>query len=251
VHGIIASPSPEIASNALLLDGRPFQRTDADEAGVNQHEITRLVSVGALRQVIRGVYLDARVPDDLASCAACLRLRLPPDAVVARLTAAWPWGVDGRAPDQLGPVHVVECAVAPGRQPVRRPGVRCYVASLTGDACLAPGIPATTPVRTAIDVLRWLAPHMGLAVADALASRGLVTPAELLAHIEDFPASRGIRQARYLAGLVEPRTESFGESWLRLRIVDAGFPRPTSQIEVLDRAGRCVYRHSSGPSASS
>ncbi len=33
-----------------------------------------------------------------------------------------------------------------------------------------------------------------------------------------------------------------GESWLRLRIVDAGFPRPVVQIEVLDADGRCVYR---------
>jgi very-short-patch-repair endonuclease len=33
-----------------------------------------------------------------------------------------------------------------------------------------------------------------------------------------------------------------GETWLRLRIVDAGFPRPTVQIEVLDARGRTVYR---------
>ncbi len=43
-----------------------------------------------------------------------------------------------------------------------------------------------------------------------------------------------MRQARYLAAVVEPLTESFGESWLRLRLVDAGLPRPQAQIQVPD-----------------
>jgi hypothetical protein len=239
MRGIITA---SMVSADLLFEGRPFERADADEAGLTQHDVTELLNVGALRQVIRGVYLDARVPDDLASRAASLRLRLPPDAVVCRLTAAWLWGVDGRGPEQLGPVEFVECVVPPGRQPLCHAGVRSYVAPLTGDTCLAGGVPATTPVRTAIDVLRWLAPHMGLAIADALTARGLATPEAIRAHVEDFPARRGIRQARYLASLIEPRTESFGESWLRLRIIDAGFPRPSVQIEVMNASGDCIYR---------
>jgi hypothetical protein len=83
---------------------------------------------------------------------------------------------------------------------------------------------------------------MALAVADALAAAGLVVPEVLVARVAELPGVRGIAKARYLAGLVEPRTESMGESWLRLRIVDAGFPRPRVQIEVLDADGRCVYR---------
>ena len=141
----------------------------------------------------------------------------------------------------MGPI-VVECTVPSGRQPVRRPGVRCYVAPLDGDTCLVDGIPVTTAERTAIDALRWLAPHMALAVADAMAGKALMDPGLVVQRLEDFGGTPGIRQARYLAGLIEPRTESFGESWLRLRIVDAGFPRPQVQIEILDAAGICIYR---------
>ena len=195
-----------------------------------------------MRHVVRGVYLDARVPDDVATRAACLRLRLPPGAVVSRLTAAWLWGVDGRMPeDRDGPV-LVECTVPMGRQPLRHPGVRSYVAPLEGDVCELNGIPVTSAARTGVDALRWLRPHMGLGVADALAHRGLVTPQELSARVEDFGGCAGVRQARYLARLVEPGTESFGESWLRLRVVDAGFPRPRVQIEVVDAMGKVVYR---------
>jgi hypothetical protein len=73
---------------------------------------------------------------------------------------------------------------------------------------------------------------MGLGAADALAAAGLVAPAGLVAAVERFRGSPGVSQARYLAALVEPRTESFGESWVRLRVMDAGFPRPQVQVEV-------------------
>jgi hypothetical protein len=226
----------------LLLDGRPFDRGVAWRAGLRDPDVTALVAAGAVRHVVRGVYMDARVCDDLATRAACLHLRLPDDAVVGRLTAAWLFGVDARMPDQRSAPPVVECIVPPGRQPLRRPGVRCYVAPLKGDVCDVGGIPTTTPTRTAIDCLRWLRPHMALGVADALAAAALVTPPELVARVAESPGVRGIVQARRLAELVEPKTESMAESWLRLRVVDAGFPRPRVQIELFDEAGRCVYR---------
>jgi very-short-patch-repair endonuclease len=224
------------------MDGRPFDRAEAEREGMRQPDVTDLLAEGLLRQPVRGVYLDARVPDDLTSRAACLKLRLPPGAVVGRITAAWLWGVDGRSPYQRAAPPLVECIVPPGCQPLRRPGVRCYTARVAGEVCEVSGIPTTTPVRTALDVLRWLAPHMGLAITDALAAAGLVTPDALLARAADSPGVRGIARARHLARLVEPRTESMGESWLRLRIVDAGFPRPRVQIEILEADGRCVYR---------
>ena len=227
---------------ALIMEGRPFDRAEADREGLRPQDVTDLLARGALRQPVRGVYLDDRVPDDLASRAACLKLRLPPGAVVGRVTAAWIWGIDGRSPDQLHTPPPVECIVPPGRQPLRRPGVRCYVAQVGSEICEVGGIPVTTPVRTALDTLRWLPPHMGLAIADALAAAGLVTRDGLLRRAHESPGVHGIARARRLADLVEPRTESMGESWLRLRIVDAGFPRPTVQIEIFDAAGRCVYR---------
>ncbi|HYJ75991.1 MAG TPA: type IV toxin-antitoxin system AbiEi family antitoxin [Kineosporiaceae bacterium] len=232
----------QLHGTELLLDGQPFDRPIARREGLRDPDVTALVAAGAVRQVVRGVYLDARVPDDLASRAACLRLRLPDDAVVGRLTAAWLFGVDGRMPDQLREAPVVECIVPPGRQPLRRPGVRCYVAPPADEVIVVDGIPTTTPTRTAVDCLRWLLPHMGLGVADGLAAAGLLCVPDLVSRVSEAAGLRGAVQARRLAPLVEPRTESMGESWLRLRVVDAGFPRPRVQIEVCDEDGRCMYR---------
>lgn len=104
------------------------------------------------------------------------------------------------------------------------------------------GVPFTTPTRTAADLLRWLRPHMGLACADVFAARGLVQTEAVLAMLSRWPGGRFVKQARRLAEFIEPLTESYGESWLRLRILDAGFPRPTAQIPIMDEQGRLVYR---------
>jgi len=220
------------------MEGRPFDRVQARDAGLLRDDVTRLLAAGKVRQPIRGVYVDVEVPDDLASRAACLKLRLPEGAAVCRLTAAWLLGVDGLSPGQRVEPPLVECVVPLGR----RPGVRGYVAPLEGDVVLVEGIPTTAPRRTAVDVLRWLPPHIGLGVSDQLAARRLISREEVLSVLEDFAGSRGVARARYLADLIEPRTESFGESSLRLRIVDAGFPRPTVQVDVVDVHGRVVYR---------
>jgi hypothetical protein len=120
---------------------------------------------------------------------------------------------------------------------VRRPGVIGVSAPPDTEIAVVQGVPCTTAVRTAVDVLRWCSPHLGLGIADALAAQGRVDPAELSARLAEFAGTRGVRRARYLAGLVEPLTQSMGESWVRLRMADAGFPRPQAQIPVRDHDG--------------
>jgi hypothetical protein len=83
---------------------------------------------------------------------------------------------------------------------------------------------------------------MGLASADALAAAGLIDPVEVSAKLDRWSRQRFIKQARRLSAWIEPLAESFGESWLRLRILDAGFPRPVAQIPILDSRERVVYR---------
>ena len=168
---------------------------------------------------------------------------LPEGAAVSRRTAAWLHGVDARMPGEHHLPVRLECTVPTGVEPVSRLGMKCYAAPLDdSDVTEVCGAPCTTPRRTALDLLRWLPPHMGLGAADALAHLGLVTTDELRQEVERWPGMPGIAKARSLAGLVEPLTESFGESWLRLRVVDAGFPVPRAQIELCDAEGYVRFR---------
>jgi hypothetical protein len=53
---------------------------------------------------------------------------------------------------------------------------------------------------------------------------------------------RGLRSARVVAAMADPRAESPPESVLRVRIVLAGPPRPVPQLEIFDPAGNFVAR---------
>jgi AbiEi antitoxin C-terminal domain len=227
---LLASP------DQLFMDGRPFLRRVAIAKDMPRRVLDGLLVSGLLRQPLRGVLVDARVPDSLPLRAECLALVLPPGAAVCRRTAAWLYGIDCRAPGEQHEIPLAECVVPNVFSPVRRGGVRGYEALLSpDDVCLVEGVLCTTPVRTAIDLARFLPRFMGLAVIDAMAHRGLVETVELAVRVEAWRGQRFVARARDLIALCEPRTESFGESWLRLRVVDARFPAPEAQIELPDR----------------
>ena len=75
-----------------------------------------------------------------------------------------------------------------------------------------------------------------------MAHAGLVSKEEVRTFVDALSGYRGIVQARELAELIEPKSESPGEGWQRLRLADAGLPRPEPQLIVTDRFGREVAR---------
>lgn len=92
----------------------------------------------------------------------------------------------------------------------------------------------TTPERTALDLARHLPRTQALANLDALAAATGARSEAALALAERYRGARGIRRARELLPLVDPGAESPKESWLRLLVIDAGLPKPTTQIPVSD-----------------
>jgi hypothetical protein len=220
-----------------LSDG-PLRRQSLLTSGVPRRELEGLTSAGLLTSPLRGVLVRADMEDTLERRAAAARLVLPPGAALCRITAAWLLGIDARPLGRHREPPDLECAVPRGRTPIRRPGVRCYAADLDDDdVTTVAGLPCTTVDRTAIDQARWSTPGTGLGVLDAMARRRLIDPATLLPLTERWAGDPFIDQARRLVSLCDPAAESFGESWLRLRFHDAGFPPPELQISLTDYAG--------------
>ena len=227
----------------MICDGRPFTLTDAREVGISRRELDELRLIAAVRPVVRGVYVDAQVPDDLGTRALALARVLPSDAVICRRTAAWLYGVDAREP---GGTDRCPSLTSPFRQDDRRSvEPACTASSRTlrdDDVDIVAGVPVTTPLRTAVDLARWLPRRSAMACARRTDAP---RPGRQARAHGGGRTLRGLRLrragARHLPTWPSPRPRSFGESWLRLRIVDSGFPRFEPQIEIRDVDGVLVF----------
>jgi len=211
----------------------PITSAQARELGVGYPQLRALVNQGLVRRPVHGVYAVATLPDTLAFRVSVLKLVVPESCVVTDRTAGWLWGANMiLAPND----HLV----TPRVSVFCPPGCRLRRAiTASGERRLAPhdvsdvdGVRVTTPLRTACDLGRLLQRYQAIAALDSLARLGVFTPDELIAETTRFRRYRGVVQLRVLVLIVDPRSESPGESVLRLRWIDTGLPRPECQVEV-------------------
>lgn len=227
--------------STLINDGKPFTQQMARDLGWTQKGLHHRLIEGAVRREFRNVYVDARVPDSRSGRINALRLVSPAGAVACDETAGWVRGLDVFSP---GRRHDFEPALMTvhGRGRVRHTGSRARQSLIPDeDVEELDGLLVTTSVRTVSDLLRKQYRPYALASADAFAHAGLIDVEEVIDHVARLKGYRGIIQARSLSWLIEPRTESPGESWQRLRMLDAGFPAPEPQFEIVDDFGRTYF----------
>jgi hypothetical protein len=157
--------------------------------------------------------------------------------VVAGVSAAAVWGLPTR--DHFPEVVTVLDRYRGGGR--SEPGVRRdTVGAATATVVDVGGIPVTDVARTALAVARTAAFPDAVATLDASLDRrspGAVTRADLDADLVRFDPRVG---RAHLARAVEFATDlsdSYGESWARAVIHEAGFPPPALQFEQRDAEG--------------
>jgi hypothetical protein len=96
------------------------------------------------------------------------------------------------------------------------------------------GLSVATPTRTGFDLARHLPAAIALAHLDALARATQITKQDLMHLVNRYSGARGNRHARTTIELMDAGAESPKESWLRLVLIKAGLPPPTTQIRVTD-----------------
>lgn len=178
--------------------------------------------------------------------AAHPRVYLPKDAVrtlKANTMAAWLWTgrrgiIAGRAAAALhGAQWVdddapVELIIEHGRL---RPGIIVREERIRPDEiCRIGDFSVTTPLRTALDLARFLPRDDAVAHLDALAIATGVDAGQVLELAGRYRGLRGIRSARTALDLMDAGGQSPRETWLRLLLIDAGYRRPRTQIRVTD-----------------
>lgn len=225
----------------LPLD-RPFTAQQAAAAGVTRAVLRRLLRDHYVRRLLKGVFVAAQMEDSLWLRAQALRLVVPEHAVVCDWTAVWLFtGI--LPPNQHLEVPPVSLFLPRGRGRLRNDlcssGERSFGPD---DVMLIEGLNVTAPLRTAWDIGRLVHRDLAIGALDALLRLGDFTHDELLDGVERFRKQRGVVQLRALAPLVDPRSQSTGESALRLRWRDlTSLPPPEPQVPILDEAGREIY----------
>lgn len=222
---------------ALINGGRPFHISSHVDVGLRRHEVYEACQSGQLRRVLQGVYADGSAPDTRALRVKSLALVAPLHTFVADEWAAWLYGLDVFTPTQRH--QMIPTVLVPhGQSRIRTSDVRCRQANIDAKDLVDLGpVAVTTPVRTTSDLLRKRWRPYALSAADAMLHARLVTLADVCDFVARLKGYPGIRQARSLSNVLEPLAASPGESWLRLRILDAGFPRPIAQWPVVDVDG--------------
>jgi hypothetical protein len=113
-------------------------------------------------------------------------------------------------------------------------------ALLDNELQLIDGLNVTTPERTAFDIGRRGAVHSAVARLDTLARATGFKVDDVLRIAACHPRSPGIRPLQAALDLVDAGAQSPRETYLRLLLIDAGLPRPQTQIPVVGVDGMPV-----------
>ena len=216
----------------LPLDG-PFTSGMAQREGLPRKWLTALTSAGLLRTPIRGCFVPFQV-GDTSSRLACLRLVVPPDAVLVDRHAGWALGANMLLlPNEHLEARPIAMYLPGGRGRLRNgladSGERTFRAD---DLIEVAGVRMTTPLRTALDLGRQRWPEPALTALDALHRLGAFSVDELVEATDRFAGMRWVRTLRTVAPHTDGRSQSGGETVVRWRWKQLMVPAPEAQVEV-------------------
>jgi Protein of unknown function (DUF559) len=198
----------------------PFTRADARTAGITAKD---LIS-SRYQKVFYNLYVSADVVlTPQVRARAALRLASL-DSYASHHTAAELWGLPAPLDDHT---HIT---VTEHGERLRRQGVKSHLGQIDAHRTLRTGIPVSTPEQTFIDLAAIGVKLVDLVVlGDAMLKAKLTTIPTLMETIEAWHGY-GTRLALRAAQLMREGVDSPMETRLRLLIVLAGLPEPTTNV---------------------
>jgi hypothetical protein len=183
----------------------------------------------------RGVVVRRELADDDAVADQAVLIGCRADAVFSDVSAAalWdlplpPWiGLERRARSRS--VAVPATQARPKRAGVSGRRLRLPEAHV----CVRGDVRLTNPARTWVDCAAVMPIEHLVAMGDAVLRRGLSTPGELATMVAWARARRGVVSARQALPLLDPRSESPGESLARAHLRLAGVPAPVCNLDIV------------------
>jgi very-short-patch-repair endonuclease len=211
------------------IDG-PFIGTEASTAGL----VTRRGLRRGYQVIYRNVYLSSGQELTAATRAKAAWLWARREATVAGLSAAALHGtkwIESALPAEL--IRIGD----------EVPGIVIHRDTLVEDEmCVIDGMAVTTPARTAFDLGRRGRLEIAVIRLDALACATRLQRRHVDPLVDRHRGARGIVQLRQAVDLMDGGAESPQETRTRLLLINAGFPRPKTQLVVCNEHGDFVAR---------
>ncbi len=209
--------------------GQPFLGSEAIAGGV----LTKSQLETRYSRVLRDVYVERDAEITAVMRAEAGWLWTGRRGVVAGFSAAALHGskwVDDRRPAEL--IHDNHHRAA---------GIQIHRDVVAADEIeTIGGVVVTSPTRTALDLGCWYPKMTAVAGIDALAGATEIKAADVEQLARRYSGRRGITRARRAIDLFDAGSQSPKESWLRVVLMEAGLPRPQTQIAVHDEFGSAV-----------
>ncbi|WP_158288726.1 type IV toxin-antitoxin system AbiEi family antitoxin domain-containing protein [Ornithinimicrobium flavum] len=231
---------PEL-EDFLVTRHHVLTTAEAERLGFSREVLRGLVRRKVLVRVARGAYVQASVlaalptptARHLLRARAVLRTR-PEQWAASHVTAAVVWGLPvlHTALDRIHLTHTEAVGSA------RRYGeVTVHTCPGPGLITSRDGMSTVSPEAAVIGTGLLGSVTSGVMAADAALRKELITPRSLRETLDSYRRVPGVAAARTVVDLADGRSESPGESWLRLILRDLGF-HAVPQFVV--RAGRQV-----------
>ena len=228
--------------------GYAFTRQDALEFGASDEQLRAWCTAHEVRGGARGAYFLPPAPGgtDRFTIAAeserrrirALLLVLGGGYFVTHQSALLAWDLPVDQSCSTGEIHVGHHEQ---RRWARRPGVRLHSVSALVPILSATGMPTVAAAYAIAQVGAGVGVEAAVVAADAALHSGLISPRELHEAVRQATGMRGCSRLAALLDLVDPRSESPGESRLRLLLRAAGV-QVTPQVVIRDDDGRFVAR---------
>ncbi|AGZ51150.1 hypothetical protein PJK45_22040 [Mycobacterium kansasii] len=187
---------------------------------VTRHELQRWY-----RRVYPGVYAPQQHNMSLRDRTIGAWLWSGRRAVIAGVAASALHGAQWIDDDVA--IELIWCNIRPPRGLVARDEVLA-----DDEITRVVGLPVTTLARTAYDLGRHLRRGQAVARLDALMRATPFSTEDVLLLAKRYPGARGVRRLQAVLPLVDAGAASPRETWLRLLLIDAGFPTPSTQLPV-------------------
>lgn len=225
-----AAPVPRSAVRPAALVGKVFRGSNVVDRGLLTRKQLRSTAWRRLRQ---DVYADADLLITHRVLTSAVGLVLPVGAGFGGRSAAGLWGVT----DLVGPEDPVEVVLPGGMRWNAGNGVRCRRMLPAQQLVQAGRWRCTSPVDTAVDILRFERRDEGVVVLDHLVHEGMVRLGHVRAAVRDLAPCFGAERARVAAARADGLAESQQETRLRLLMLDGGLPPVVAQFRVFDDHG--------------